>query len=182
MTTKMTFPRTLLILVGSALLVLSCASSHAPSAESSGSPAAASSGGAGGAGAAAPGPLKKLPGMDVTWNDLDLGQRKEYMKKVVQPRMSDEFAGFNAKYAEFTCATCHGSSAKKGNFKMPNAELPKLPKDPEAMKKLAATKPDYVMFMADMVKPHMADLLGIKAFDMKTKTGSFGCGNCHVIE
>ncbi len=120
--------------------------------------------------------------MTQTWAELDAGQRKEYMKKSVIPRMGDEFAAFNAKYAEFTCLSCHGSSAKKGNFKMPNAELPKLPKDPEAMKKIAMEKPDYMMFMADMVKPHMADLLGMKAFDPKTKTGVFGCGNCHVMQ
>ncbi|HEX3695557.1 MAG TPA: hypothetical protein VH374_09205 [Polyangia bacterium] len=173
------------LFVASALLGLSCASSPAPSAESGGTAPAGggSSTAAPAAGApAAPAALKNLPGMTVTWNDLDQAQRKDYMKKAVMPRMGDEFAGFNSKYNEFTCATCHGGGAKKGDFKMPNPDLPKLPKDPEAMKKLAAEKPAYLMFMADMVKPHMADLMGMKPFDMKTKTGVFGCNNCHVIQ
>ncbi|HVR61435.1 MAG TPA: hypothetical protein VMU50_06015 [Polyangia bacterium] len=198
----MTFPRAFVLLVGSTLVGFGCASAPAPSAESSGTTAAAPSG-AGGAGPAAassgnaapaapapaapapattPPPLKNLPGMTVTWNDLDLGQRKEYMKKAIMPRMSDEFAAFNSKFNEFTCATCHGTSIKKGVFKMPNPELPKLSKNPDVMKKMASGKPEWFMFMADMVKPHMADLLGMKAFDPKTKTGVFGCQNCHVFE
>jgi mono/diheme cytochrome c family protein len=197
MTKKMTFPRTFLVLAASALLGLACASSPAPSPETTSTAAAAPSGGAPAAAPAPapaaapaappaaappPAPLKNLPGMTVTWKDLDQDQKKQYMKKAVVTRMGDEFAGFNAKFNEFTCANCHGSGAKKGVFKMPNAELPKLPKDPEAMKKVAAAKPEWVMFMADMVKPHVADLLGMKPFDPKTKTGVFGCGNCHVME
>ncbi|HXI57484.1 MAG TPA: hypothetical protein VNO55_15565 [Polyangia bacterium] len=182
-------PTLLCMFVASALLGLSCASAPAPAPESGGAATTASAGagaapatGAAPAAPAAPPKLANLPGMTKTWNDLDAGERKEYMKTRVMPRMSDEFAGFDAKYAEFTCVTCHGSSAKKGNFKMPNAELPKLPKDPEAMKKLAAEKPAVAMFMSDMVKPHMADLLGKKPFDPKTKTGMFGCTACHTLQ
>jgi hypothetical protein len=175
------------LFVASALLGISCASSPAPSAESGGTAPAGGGGSstsaAPAAGApAAPPALKNLPGMTVTWNDLDQAQRKDYMKKAVMSRMGDEFAAFDSKYNEFTCVTCHGGGAKKGNFKMPNPDLPKLSKDPEAMKKMATEKPAVFMFMADMVKPHMADLLGMKPFDMKTKTGVFGCNNCHVIQ
>src|SRR5207245_164870 len=117
MSQKMTFPGTLLVLVGSTVLGLSCASSPAPSAESGGTAAAApaASGGAapaaapaapaagGAAPAAAPVPLKNLPGMTVTWKDLDQDGKKQYMKKAIMPRMGDEFAAFSSKYNEFTC-------------------------------------------------------------------------------
>jgi len=187
------------VLVSAALFGLSCASSPPPPAPespaASPAPAAAASPAAPPVAAPAPPPapaapaappapppkLANLPGMTVTWNDLDATQRKEYMKKAIMPRMGDEFAAFDAKFNEFTCKTCHGSGAKAGTFKMPNQDLPKLPfTNPDAMKKVAMEKPAMVMFMNDMVKNHMADLLGKKPFDPKTKTGQFGCTACHM--
>ena len=63
-----------------------------------------------------------------------------------------------AKYAEVKCVLCHGSSAKAGNFTMPNPELPKLSTKPADMKKLHETSAKMVEFMAKTVVPTMAAL------------------------
>src|SRR5689334_749712 len=49
----------------------------------------------------------------VAWKDMNREQRLDYMKKVVYPKMKDEFINYDAKrYADMTCLTCHGDGAK----------------------------------------------------------------------
>lgn len=99
------------------------------------------------------------------------------MKAHVMPRMSKVFqAADAAKYAAFTCKTCHGPEFKPS----PKDFLPKLViKDgkPTAM----ADHPEVVKFMAEKVVPEMAATLGKAPYDPKTHQG-FGCGGCHAIE
>ena len=109
-------------------------------------------------------------------------QRIAYMKKVVFPKMQAAFSGFDSHYNEMTCKTCHGDRAANGDFKMPNAKLPKLPgpDNMEGFKKLMAEKPKAVEFMGKIVKPQMAELLGLSEFNPATKTGEFSCYSCHT--
>jgi hypothetical protein len=94
--------------------------------------------------------------------------------------MGGLFHDFDAKkYAEPRCTLCHGSSAKAGNFKMPNAELPKLEMTPEGFKTLKEKKPQMVEFMMKTVEVETAHLIGEEPFDPQTKKG-FGCLNCHT--
>jgi hypothetical protein len=102
------------------------------------------------------------------------------MKSAVMPKMGALFHDFDAKtFAEPKCGLCHGPGAKEGNFKMPNASLPKLPASPEGFKKLKEKKPEVFEFMAQKVEPQTAALLGEEPFDMKTQKG-FGCFDCHT--
>ncbi len=102
-----------------------------------------------------------------------------YMKSAVMPKLGGMFHDFDAKmFAEPRCTTCHGEGAKKGDFKMPNAKLPKLPATPEGFKELKEKKPKVVDFMVDVEKS-VAGLLGEQPFDPQTKQG-FGCFNCHT--
>lgn len=114
--------------------------------------------------------------------DMTEVEQKDLMKKVVTPVMRKRFQEFDAEhFTKVNCATCHGQGAIEGKFEMPNAELPKLPKTPEAFQKLAADKPKAMAFMKDVVMPAMATMLGAKPYDPATHEG-FSCMACHTSE
>lgn len=115
----------------------------------------------------------------VVFRELSLDRKREYMLTVVTPRMRQAFQAVDPeRYAKMNCATCHGPSARQGNFKMPNPNLPAL--DPEnGFAKHAQQTPAVLKFMMEKVVPEMANLLGTPAYDAKTHQG-FGCFNCHV--
>jgi hypothetical protein len=160
----------------------SAASSAAPSAAPAGSganeapsasaaAAAPSASASASAAAGAPGPGQ--------WDTWSRDQKMAYMKSAVMPKMGGMFHDFDAKkYGEPRCTLCHGSGAKAGNFKMPNAELPKLDITPEGFKALKEKKPQVVEFMVK-VEHEAAHLIGEEPFDPKTMKG-FGCLNCHT--
>ena len=107
---------------------------------------------------------------------MDHDARLKFMKDTVIPRMGALFTGFDGtRFAKVTCITCHGSSAKTGNFDMPNPELPKLSFTPGAQHH----DPAMMKFMSEQVEVHMAQLLSEQPFDMQTKQG-FGCLDCHT--
>jgi hypothetical protein len=115
---------------------------------------------------------------------MNLAARKKYMKSTVLPEMKKVFAAFDPKaFANVTCATCHGKDAAEKKFKMPSAELPKLPgpTDRAGFMALAEKKPEVVKFMGTQVKPKMAALLGLPEWTPASPTG-FACYNCHTHE
>jgi hypothetical protein len=151
----------------SLVLVVACGGSQPP-AESAAPPAADTAAATGGA------------PMPAAFHDMNRDQRLMFMKETVMPAMQVEFQKFDAKrYAEFSCATCHGSGAKSGAFTMPNPELPKLPAAPEAFKALAEKHPDMMKFMGEVVKPKMQQMLKEEPFDPATGKG-FSCMECHT--
>ncbi|HEY6464299.1 MAG TPA: hypothetical protein VIY73_29225 [Polyangiaceae bacterium] len=114
------------------------------------------------------------------WDKWTHDQKLAWMKAGVMPKMGALFASYDAKkYADAKCVLCHGNGAKDGSFKMPNPDLPKLPKTPADFKKLAAKHPKIFAFMKDQVEPQMASLLGEQPFDPATKAG-FSCMGCHT--
>ena len=59
---------------------------------------------------------------------MDVNAKKKYMKTTVLPTMKKLFVAFDKKhYSKMNCETCHGKKAAENKFKMPSAELPKLP-------------------------------------------------------
>ena len=121
---------------------------------------------------------------DVKWAEMDPGQKGKFMKAVVLPQMKKLFVEFDSKeFAEFSCETCHGKSAKNRAFKMPSPEIHPLPSDEAGFAKLMQEEPAFMKFMGEQVKPQMAKLLGLPEFDPKSpQPGAFGCSNCHTSE
>jgi hypothetical protein len=120
----------------------------------------------------------------IDWEHMSFDQRKKYMKSTVMPEMKKAFQAFDAKaYKKFTCETCHGDGAVNGKFKMPNPKLPKLPQPTNraGFMALQQKKPDAVKFMGTVVKPKVAELLGLAEWSPQNPKG-FGCYQCHAQE
>lgn len=115
----------------------------------------------------------------IVWEKMSFDERKDYMKKVVMPAMKEEFFAFDStRFTAMNCRTCHGSGVKAGDFKMPNARIPKLHMNFEEMTR---DNPHYMQFMGKVVKPKMAALLGLQPYSHDNPTG-FGCQSCHMFE
>jgi len=132
----------------------------------------------------APSPEAVAAGKKIDWAKMDVNAKKKYMKATVLPEMKKLFVAFNKKrYASMNCQTCHGKKAAENKFKMPSAELPKLPAptDRAGFMALQQKKPEAAKFMGTEVKPTMAALLG-KPEWQPTNPEGFGCYACHTKE
>jgi hypothetical protein len=118
----------------------------------------------------------------IDWDKMTVDEKKKYMKSTVLPQMKKLFVAVDKKhYAKMNCQTCHGDKAADNKFKMPSAELPKLPQptDQAGFMALQQKKPEVVKFMGTQVKPTMAKLLGKPEWEPNNPTG-FGCYGCHT--
>lgn len=115
----------------------------------------------------------------LTWEEMNVEQRKGHMASVVLPRAAEVFRTWRpARFAKVDCTLCHGENAKAGNFTMPTAHLPRLSGEvllgPEFEK-----HPDTTRLKLDRLVPEIADALGLKTFSIITRRG-FGCYSCHL--
>lgn len=118
------------------------------------------------------------PAAKPAWANMDAEAKKGHMMDAVTPTMAALFQAVNPeRYGEFTCVTCHGPGANKGEFAMPSPSLPKLPANGD-FSQIMAAKPDVMKFMGQQVVPKMAELLDTPAYDPATHAG-FGCFGCH---
>ena len=115
--------------------------------------------------------------VSAVWSkDMTKDQQIAFMKKYVVAPMGDVFkANQPAKYADFSCKTCHGPDAKD-----PKDYLPKLTFKDGKMTAFA-DKPEVAKFMATAVTPAMAHAMGAQPFDPQTHQG-FGCNGCHTVD
>lgn len=118
-------------------------------------------------------------GKQLTWAEMNLSQRKALMANEVVPRAGAIFRSWRPEhYAEINCTLCHGENAKKGNFHMPTAHLPRLSGElllgPEREK-----HPNTTRLKMDELVPIMSETLGVKSFSLITRRG-FGCYSCHL--
>lgn len=112
---------------------------------------------------------------DVPFDELDHSQRIQFMKQVVMPTMAPLFKEHDPeRFASFDCRTCHGPSAERGEYHMPNGLLPKL-----NLADLSTHKARDVEFMQTKVKPTMASLLKQPEYS-EQNTDGFGCLGCHT--
>ena len=132
----------------------------------------------------APSPEAVAAGKKIDWSKMDENAKKKYMKSTVLPEMKKLFVAFDKKhYSNMNCQTCHGEKASEKKFKMPNADLPKLPAptDRAGFMALMQKKPEAATFMGTQVKPTMAALIGQAEWSESNPKG-FGCYGCHTHE
>lgn len=117
-------------------------------------------------------------GREQAWTEMDESARMEHMAAVVMPRMQEIFLDHDPeRFADFGCATCHGSGASSGDFGMPNESLPHLDAA-KLYKKHRKQTPDMVKLMWKEVEPAMGEALAqTYGFD-----GYVSCELCHVVE
>ncbi|MBK8169426.1 MAG: hypothetical protein IPK60_03665 [Sandaracinaceae bacterium] len=116
------------------------------------------------------------------WESLTPQEKGHWMAEHVMPTMGALFREYDAtRYAEFSCATCHGAAARQThNFTMPSASLPVLPGPTSPQWQTPQPEHERVMrFMGGPVEHTMARLLGKEPFNMQTMAG-FGCYGCHT--
>ena len=114
---------------------------------------------------------------DVPFEKLDHDQQIQFMKEKVVPTMEPLFKEHDPKeFAEFGCKTCHGAGAEKGEFEMPNPNLPKL-----NFADMSKHKKQDLEWMGKVIKPTMAMLLQQPEYTPETPDG-FGCVHCHTAE
>jgi hypothetical protein len=105
------------------------------------------------------------------WKSLSRSDKKDYMRDSVMPRMEELFGKFDAnKFGHVKCTLCHGDGARTGTYKMPDAKVPKIPKNEAGLAKLDKKMPAMMKFMRETISPEMARLIGMKKID---------CTGCH---
>ena len=130
------------------------------------------------AGVAAPVAASGVAGaLPKTWSDsMTKEQQVAFMSKNVVGSLGKTFKEHDgARYADFSCKTCHGP-----NRQDPHAFLPHLKLDGENITAFK-TDPEIAKFMHEKVVPAMATAMGMPEYDMKTHQG-FGCGGCHALD
>ncbi len=112
-----------------------------------------------------------------TWSDsMSKDQQMAFMKTKVIGPLGQTFKDHDkARYADFSCKTCHGPQ-----YQNPHAFLPHLKLEGENLTAFK-TDPEVAKFMHEKVVPAMAKAMGMPEYDMKTHTG-FGCGGCHALD
>jgi hypothetical protein len=118
-------------------------------------------------------------GRDHPWAEMDESERMEHMATVVLPRMQAVFQAHDPeRFADFGCATCHGSGAANGDFHMPSASLPVLDAS-SFYKKHRKGEPEMVRLMWKHVEPAMGEALAVT---YGLGGGEIECQSCHVVE
>lgn len=118
-------------------------------------------------------------GKQLTWEEMDMDQRKAHMRQKVLPVAADVFATWRPeRFARIDCTLCHARGDTQGIYDMPTADLPRLSGElllgPEF-----ARAPETTRLKLDRLVPEMSAALGLKPFSIITRTG-FGCYSCHL--
>lgn len=114
------------------------------------------------------------------WAELSMDERRAHMARHVVPVMGELFAEYDAeRFADLSCATCHGEGGAARGFAMPNPDLlPLYPTGSIGQYQMVERYPTGVQFMFTRVVPAMRTMLGAPEYDAATHTG-FSCFACH---
>lgn len=115
----------------------------------------------------------------VPWAEMSYEDREMYMVGAVLPIATEMFQHYDgARYAEFSCATCHGPDGEAVHFELPSRYLPRLPVPGSPAWQRMSEGPAY-RFMAEEVTPTVRTQLGFPEFNPATGEG-WGCFGCHM--
>ena len=122
----------------------------------------------------------EVPSPPSPWDSMDHDAQAQWMFTEVVPRMQAQFQEHDAeRYAEFSCATCHGPNAEAEGFEMPTNSLPALPATgTEEQRAMVNQYRPMATFMFQRVLPTMQTLIGAPDYDEETHEG-FSCFACH---
>lgn len=114
------------------------------------------------------------------WADLDHDARMAVMSTEVLPAARRLFQGFDAqRYANVSCATCHGDDGAERQWAMPNPSLYALyPTGTPEQRAMVQQFPEMVRFMHNHLVPEVRGILGAEEYDAQSDTG-FACFSCH---
>ncbi len=114
------------------------------------------------------------------WAEMDHDARRAHMVQHVLPASSDLFTSWDGtRYAEFSCATCHGADASARAFAMPNPSLITLYSTGTiGQQEVLAQYTEACTFMYSRLLPAMQTMLGASEYDPATHQG-FTCFSCH---
>jgi hypothetical protein len=121
-----------------------------------------------------------VPSPPRAWDAMTHDNKVGWMAREVLPRMSAEFQDHDEeRFADFSCATCHGPEPASRNFEMPSLSLPALPPtgSPEQQQMVREYQP-MLQFMFNRVLPTMQTLTGQPEFEPGHPEG-FSCYSCH---
>jgi hypothetical protein len=106
--------------------------------------------------------------------------KQQWMGSEVMPFMRELFQDHDeARFEDFSCATCHGADMGGGSFAMPSASLMALhPTGTPEQHQMVRDHPEILRLMFSRVVPAMEKLLGMPTYDDETGTG-FSCFHCH---
>lgn len=124
---------------------------------------------------------ENLHGPTTPWARMNARARATYMEQHVMPVMSTLLRAYDGtRFANVTCASCHGENARAVHFRMPNT-LPTFPTfGTEASNRDIAAHPRTYAMMRERFVPVMAQLLGMQPYNPQTHQG-FGCAGCHPM-
>lgn len=126
-----------------------------------------------------PAKLTTADGQQLTWDDMDIGQRKQHMRQAVLPVAASVFRSWQPeRYPMVDCTLCHGTGAETERFDMPTDHLPRLSGALLLGPEFSA-HPETTRLKLDELVPKMAGALGKKSFSLLTRRG-FGCYSCHL--
>jgi len=118
-------------------------------------------------------------GKQLTWEQMDLSQRKAHMRQKVLPVAADVFGTWQPeRFARVDCSLCHVQGETQGIYDMPTAALPRLSGALLLGPEFDRT-PETTRLKLDRLVPEMSAALGVKPFSIITRTG-FGCYSCHL--
>jgi hypothetical protein len=124
----------------------------------------------------APGPPPYV--QPAPWDELTPAERDMFMEELFSPVMKEHFQAFDpARYAAFSCVTCHGEDAEATGYAMPADVGPIGLSDVPVEEIEDPERREIAVWMDEVVLPEMGRLL-----EQELTLQGASCLDCHTFE